>query len=133
MAERPVAGAETRRVPDRAFEVHPRPADRLLERLAARQTGRNRRRERAARAMGMGRVDARAADLEFAVARADDVDDLRSGLEMAALHDYDARAELADPAPCVAHVRDAADRPASQPFGLGHVGGHDLGQPEELR
>src|ERR1041384_5751940 len=97
MVERSLPRAETRRMPDGAFEVGARLADGLLEGPAEGEVGRDRRGERAAGPVGMHRRDARPAQLELRMRQAHDVDRIVTR-RVSPLDDYDARAHLADPA-----------------------------------
>ncbi len=123
---------EARGVSNRAIEVVPRARERRAIVEPEREVGGNRRGQGAACSMGMPGVDSRAAQLEHFVCRADDVDRLRT-VEVPALDEYDAGAELEDPSAGGPHVIDRTNRPPGQHLSLWDIGRHDMREREELR
>src|SRR5687768_4772012 len=101
MIQRTVPVTELRGVPDRPFEVLARPPDRLVNGPSQRELRRRRRGEGAPGPVRVPRRNARSAQVELLLRRAHRVNHQVAGrtlVEVATLHDYDARAQRMDPA-----------------------------------
>src|SRR4051812_3124774 len=97
--ERSMAAAQSRGVPDGAIEILAGAFERLSQLEAAGKIGGDRGGKRAAGAVRARRFDARPPQLERLVGGYGNIHRLRS-IQVAALQDYDARAEAQDPARC---------------------------------
>src|ERR1041385_4062984 len=121
MVERAVAMAETGRGGNRALHIIAGALDRCLDSESLRDAGGYRRSKRAAGAVGVSAIDARAVPDALTVRSREHVID-RVARQMSAFQQDRTATQLAQFCRRLAHGREIGDGVTGEDFGLGQVG-----------